>query len=84
MAKDEAKVPQDERGEIKEKVGKAIDDEDLERQGRADQAKADLRDAGDEAKQGLSDAAEQAKSAAEQAKAAAEQAGQKVKDAFNN
>jgi hypothetical protein len=48
----------------------------LERQGRADEATSDLREAGEEAKQGLS--------AADQAKSAAESAGQKVKDAFNN
>ncbi|MGB9374615.1 MAG: CsbD family protein [Jiangellales bacterium] len=77
MAENEAKVPQDKRGEMKETIGQVIGDEDLERQGRADQAKSDLREAGEQAKEGLSDAADQAK-------AAAESAGQKVKDAFNN
>jgi uncharacterized protein YjbJ (UPF0337 family) len=35
----------DVRGKAKETVGKATDDSELERQGRADQAKADLKDA---------------------------------------
>ncbi len=38
------------RGKAKEAVGRVTDDEDLEAQGRADQAKADLKQAAEKAK----------------------------------
>jgi len=38
------------RGKAKEAVGKAIGDESLERQGRNDQAKSDLKKAGEKVK----------------------------------
>jgi len=38
------------RGKVKEGVGRATDDEDLEAQGRADQAGADLKQAGEKVK----------------------------------
>jgi uncharacterized protein YjbJ (UPF0337 family) len=37
-------------GKVKEQVGKATDDEALEAEGRGDQAKADLKDAGEKVK----------------------------------
>lgn len=64
------------RGEAKEKLGEAMGDEELERQGRADQSKADLKDAAEEAKSGLSEAAEQVKQTAEDV-------AEKAKGAFN-
>lgn len=64
------------RGEAKEKLGQAMGDEELERQGRLDQSKADLKDAGEEVTSGLSEAAEQAKQTVEEA-------ADKAKDAFN-
>ncbi|GAB3596791.1 CsbD family protein [Microbacterium tumbae] len=48
---DKAKhAAEDAVGHIKEGVGKATDNEDLEREGRIDQAKADLKKAGDDVK----------------------------------
>ena len=38
------------RGKAKEKVGRATDDEELEAQGRADQGKANLKQAGEKVK----------------------------------
>ena len=38
---------EDLRGKAKESIGRATDDEELEAQGRADQAKADLKNAGE-------------------------------------
>jgi uncharacterized protein YjbJ (UPF0337 family) len=38
------------RGKVKEGVGQATDDEELEAQGRADQAKADIKQAGEKVK----------------------------------
>jgi uncharacterized protein YjbJ (UPF0337 family) len=38
------------RGKVKEGVGEATDDEELEAQGRADQAKADIKQAGEKVK----------------------------------
>ena len=37
-------------GKIKEEVGKATDDESLEAEGRGDQARGDLKDAGEKVK----------------------------------
>jgi uncharacterized protein YjbJ (UPF0337 family) len=50
---------EDVRGKIKEAAGKLTDDEALERQGKNDQAKGELKKAGDKVK----DAAEHAKEA---------------------
>ena len=41
---------EDAKGKAKEAVGSATDDEELERQGKGDQAKADLKDAGEKVK----------------------------------
>jgi uncharacterized protein YjbJ (UPF0337 family) len=38
------------RGKVKEGVGRATDDEELEAQGRADQAKSNLKQAGEKIK----------------------------------
>ena len=38
------------RGKVKEGVGRSTDDEELEAQGRADQAKADIKQAGEKVK----------------------------------
>jgi uncharacterized protein YjbJ (UPF0337 family) len=38
------------RGQAKEKVGQATGDENLERQGRTDQSKSDLKQAGEKVK----------------------------------
>jgi uncharacterized protein YjbJ (UPF0337 family) len=38
------------RGQAKEKIGEATDDEALERQGRTDQSKADIKQAGEKVK----------------------------------
>jgi uncharacterized protein YjbJ (UPF0337 family) len=38
------------RGQAKEKVGQATGDENLERQGKTDQSKADLKQAGEKVK----------------------------------
>jgi len=37
-------------GEVKEHVGKATDDKDLENEGRGDEAKADVKQAGEKIK----------------------------------
>ena len=37
-------------GEVKEQVGKATDDKDLENEGRGDQASADVKQAGEKIK----------------------------------
>ena len=50
---------EDIRGKVKEGVGKLTDDEALERQGKNDQAKGEVKKAGDK----LKDAAEHAKDA---------------------
>jgi uncharacterized protein YjbJ (UPF0337 family) len=41
---------EDLQGKAKEAVGKATDDDGLERQGKTDQAKSDLKDAGEKVK----------------------------------
>ncbi len=41
---------EDAKGKAKEAVGGATDDEELERQGKTDQAKADLKDAAENVK----------------------------------
>jgi uncharacterized protein YjbJ (UPF0337 family) len=41
---------EDAKGKAKEAVGGATDDEELERQGKGDQAKADLKDAAEKVK----------------------------------
>jgi uncharacterized protein YjbJ (UPF0337 family) len=41
---------EDAKGKAKEAVGSATDDDELERQGKGDQAKADLKDAGEKVK----------------------------------
>jgi len=41
---------EDLQGKAKEAVGSATDDEALERQGKTDQAKSDLKDAGEKVK----------------------------------
>jgi len=41
---------EDVRGKAKEAVGRATDDEELEAQGRTDQAKADIKQAGEKVK----------------------------------
>jgi uncharacterized protein YjbJ (UPF0337 family) len=41
---------QDLKGEWKERVGDALDDEDLQAEGKADQTKADLKQAGEKVK----------------------------------
>ncbi len=64
------------RGEVKEKLGEVMGDEELERQGRADQSKAELKEAAEEAKSGLSEAAERLKDTAEDT-------AEKAKGAFN-
>jgi uncharacterized protein YjbJ (UPF0337 family) len=38
------------KGKAKEEIGKATDDEELEAQGRVDQAESDLRQAGEKVK----------------------------------
>ncbi len=70
-------VPEDVRGVAKEKIGDVTDDEELERQGRMDQAKSDLKDAGEEVTSGLGEAAEKAKDAVEGA-------AEKAKEAFKH
>ena len=47
---------EDLRGKAKESIGRATDDEELEAQGRADQAKADLKNAGEKVKDAVKDA----------------------------
>ncbi len=46
------------RGKAKEAVGKATDDEALERQGKQDQAKGSMKDAGRKAKEAATKAKE--------------------------
>jgi uncharacterized protein YjbJ (UPF0337 family) len=46
------------RGKIKEAAGKATGDDALERQGQTDQAKGDLKKAGDKVKDAARDAKE--------------------------
>lgn len=41
---------EDAKGKAKEAVGNVTDDEELERQGKTDQAKSDLKDAGEKVK----------------------------------
>lgn len=41
---------EDLRGKAKEAVGEVTNDEDLERQGKVDQAKSDLKEAGEKVK----------------------------------
>ena len=43
-------------GKAKEGLGRATDDEELEAQGRADQAKSSLKDAGEKVKDAIKDA----------------------------
>ena len=47
---------EDLKGKAKETVGRATDDEELEAQGRTDQAKANLKDAGEKVKDAIKDA----------------------------
>lgn len=70
-------VPEDVRGAAKEKIGEATGDEALARQGRTDQAKSDLKDAGQEVTSGLSEAAQKTKETVEGA-------AEKVKGAFKH
>lgn len=42
------------KGKVKEAAGKAMDDEKLEAEGKADQAKADLKQAGEKVKDAFS------------------------------
>ncbi len=70
-------VPEDVRGVAKEKIGEVTGDEELERQGRMDQAKSDLKDAGQEVTSGLSEAAQKAKETVEDAT-------EKAKEAFKH
>jgi uncharacterized protein YjbJ (UPF0337 family) len=55
-ATDKAKnAAQDVKGKVKEATGKVTDDERLEREGRADQVKSDLKQAGEKVKDALND-----------------------------
>jgi uncharacterized protein YjbJ (UPF0337 family) len=55
-ATDKAKnAAQEAKGKVKEAAGKVTDDERLEHEGRADQAKADLKQAGEKVKDALND-----------------------------
>lgn len=47
---------QDLKGKAKESMGRATDDEELEAQGRTDQAKSSLKDAGEKVKDAIKDA----------------------------
>jgi uncharacterized protein YjbJ (UPF0337 family) len=47
---------QDLKGKAKETVGRATDDEELEAQGRADQAESSLKQAGEKVKDAIKDA----------------------------
>ncbi|HEV3399184.1 MAG TPA: CsbD family protein [Actinomycetes bacterium] len=47
---------EDLKGKAKETVAPATDDEELEAQGRTDQAKASLKDAGEKVKDAIKDA----------------------------
>jgi uncharacterized protein YjbJ (UPF0337 family) len=44
------------KGKAKESVGRATDDEELEAQGRADQAESNLKQAGEKVKDAIKDA----------------------------
>ena len=44
------------KGKTKETIGRATDDEEVEAQGRTDQAKANLKDAGEKVKDAIKDA----------------------------
>jgi uncharacterized protein YjbJ (UPF0337 family) len=46
---------EDLKGKAKEAMGKATDDEDLEAQGRTDQTKSDLKQAGENVKDAFKD-----------------------------
>jgi uncharacterized protein YjbJ (UPF0337 family) len=46
---------EDLQGQGKETVGKATDDEELEAEGKVDQSKADLKDAGEKVKDAFRD-----------------------------
>ena len=47
---------QDLKGKAKETIGRATDDEELEAQGRTDQAKSSLKQAGEKVKDAIKDA----------------------------
>jgi uncharacterized protein YjbJ (UPF0337 family) len=47
---------QDLKGKAKEGIGRATDDEELEAAGRADQAKSNLKQAGEKVKDAIKDA----------------------------
>ncbi len=47
---------EDLKGKAKETIGRATDDEELEAAGRADQAKANLKQAGEKVKDAIKDA----------------------------
>jgi uncharacterized protein YjbJ (UPF0337 family) len=47
---------EDLKGKAKETIGRATDDEELEAQGRADQTKSSLKDAGEKVKDAIKDA----------------------------
>jgi uncharacterized protein YjbJ (UPF0337 family) len=47
---------EDLKGRAKETIGRATDDEELEAQGRADQTKSSLKDAGEKVKDAIKDA----------------------------
>ena len=47
---------EDLKGKAKETIGRATDDEELEAQGRADQAKSSLKQAGEKVKDAIKDA----------------------------
>jgi uncharacterized protein YjbJ (UPF0337 family) len=47
---------EDLKGKAKETVGRATDDEELEAQGRTDQTKSSLKDAGEKVKDAIKDA----------------------------
>ena len=47
---------EDLKGKTKETIGRATDDEELEAQGQADQAKSSLKDAGEKVKDAIKDA----------------------------
>jgi uncharacterized protein YjbJ (UPF0337 family) len=59
-------------GKAKEWIGKAIDDEDLEREGRVEHAKGTVSEATDEAKEKVEEASDAAKGTWRAAKDAAE------------
>jgi uncharacterized protein YjbJ (UPF0337 family) len=47
---------EDLKGKAKETIGRATDDEELEARGRSDQARADLKNAGEKVKDAIKDA----------------------------